>query len=317
MIEHPVLMAPMAGITELIWRNLCREQGAGLAIGAMLTSQMHLWNSAKSQERLVEPDETRPRVIQIVGHDPDLLAEAAQQLVSDGADIIDINMGCPAIKVCNRLAGSALLQDLPHLEKILHTVVQAVNVPVTLKTRTGITPDQRNGVTVAKIAEQAGIQLLTVHGRTRSEGFSGIAEFSTLAAIKKNVMIPVIANGDIRSPADAQRVLQESGADGLMIGRGALGNPWILRNIIDFLRTGQFSAPPSAERCMQVVRTHVLALYARHGSVMGLRHARKQVGWYLQQRPDLPLTRTEFMAARTPEAQTVLLEAAAGACEVL
>ncbi len=304
---HPLIMAPMAGITERTWRDLCRRKGAGLCINAMLTSQMHLWSSKKSSERMVDPEEPRPRMVQIVGHDPEDMARAAMSLEDQGADLIDINMGCPAAKVCNRLAGSALLNDLKQVERILHKVVQSVTIPVTLKTRTGWSPDQRHGVLVARIAEDSGIAMLTVHGRTRADRFRGEAEHETLATIKKNVMIPVIANGDIDSPVKAKLVLEQSGADGIMIGRGALGRPWLFQHINDYLTSGSLHQIPQGRFVLDEMLDLLAALHQRHGEWVGLRYARKHLGWYMDHHPELGGMRRSFMAAENYDEQYTAL----------
>ncbi|OMH30244.1 tRNA dihydrouridine synthase DusB [Motiliproteus sp. MSK22-1] len=271
----------MAGVTDQPFRQLCRKLGAGLAVSEMVTSDKRLWNSRKSQFRLNHEGEPSPRIVQIAGGDPEMLAEAAALNVERGAQIIDINMGCPAKKVCNKAAGSALLRDEALVERILNEVVSSVDVPVTLKIRTGWDQEQRNGLAIAHLAEQAGIQALAVHGRTRSCAYRGEAEYETIAQIKAAVKIPVIANGDIVSPQKAQAVLDYTGADAVMIGRAAQGRPWIFQEIEHYLDTGQSLPPPALEQVEQWLLEHLHALYDFYGSYLGVRIARKHVGWYL------------------------------------
>lgn len=275
------MLAPMAGVTDRPFRQMCRRMGAGLVVSEMLSSNPKVWNTTKSMQRMDHTGEEGIRSVQIAGADPVLMAQAAQFNVANGAQIIDINMGCPAKKVNKKLAGSALLQYPALVESIVQAVVGAVNVPVTLKIRTGWNTDNRNGVEIAHIAEQNGIQSLAVHGRTRACMYKGEAEYDTIKAIKEAVSIPVIANGDITSPEQAQYVLKHTGADGVMIGRGAQGNPWIFKQILHFLKTGEhLSLPPLSEQ-HQVLHEHVANVQAFYGEVMGVRIARKHVGWYL------------------------------------
>ncbi|MFZ5724598.1 MAG: tRNA dihydrouridine synthase DusB [Pseudomonadota bacterium] len=283
-IEQPVVLAPMAGVTDLPFRTLCRRLGAGLVVAEMLTANSALWNTPKSQRRRVHGDEPAPRSVQIAGAEPAMLAEAARLNVEAGAQIIDINMGCPAKKVCNKAAGSALLRDETLVRDILRAVVAAVNVPVTLKIRTGWAPDARNGVQIARIAEDCGIAALAVHGRTRACRFEGAAEYDTIAAIRQAVRMPVIANGDIETPQQAAAVLRHTGADAVMIGRAAQGNPWIFREIGHFLARGQTLPPPTPAELQATVHWHLDALQAHYGEFMGVRIARKHIGWYLDGR---------------------------------
>lgn len=280
-IDTPVVLAPMAGVTDLPFRKLCRQLGAGHSISEMISSNPALRDTRKSRQRTDHRDEPGPVCVQIAGHDPLAMAEAARWNVAAGAQIIDINMGCPARKVCRKAAGSALLADPVQVERILHTVVTAVDVPVTLKIRTGPTPDHRNGELIAQIAEAAGVQALTVHGRTRACRFNGDAEYNTIAAIKRAVRIPVIANGDIDSPQKALAVLAHTGADGVMIGRAAQGYPWVFREISHTLKTGQRLSPPTREEAFAVIQAHWQSLIDFYGDFMGLRIARKHIGWYL------------------------------------
>jgi tRNA-dihydrouridine synthase B len=280
-LANGLLVAPMAGLTDRPTRNLLRDMGAGLAVAEMLTSDTKLWHSRKSRLRLPHADDIAPISVQIAGNNPSQMATAAQANVTLGAQIIDINMGCPAKKVCKKAAGSALLEHPKLVAQILQAVVQAVDVPVTLKIRTGSSPQQRNGVAIAHLAEEAGIAALAVHGRTRACGFKGPVEFDTIAAIKQAVSIPVIANGDISTPEQALQVLKHTQADGLMIGRAIQGNPWIFQQIQHFLCTGQHIAPPSAEQIWLVVTQHLNGIHQLYGESMGPRIARKHVAAYL------------------------------------
>ena len=282
-LTSPVVLAPMAGVTDRPFRVLCRKLGAGLAASEMLTSDVRLYDTAKSRRRRDHEGEPEPRVVQIAGGDPAMMAEAARVNVDAGAQIIDINMGCPAKKVCNRAAGSALLKDEDLVARILESVVRAVNVPVTLKTRTGWSAGHRNGVRVAKIAENAGIRALAVHGRTRECMFRGAAEYETLREIKGNVRIPVFANGDIDTPALARDVLARTGADGVMLGRAAQGRPWIFREVNFFLGCGREAQQVALEEVRDILLAHLEALYSFYGEHTGVRVARKHLSWYLQQ----------------------------------
>ncbi len=272
----------MAGVTDQPFRQLCRQLGAGLVVSEMVTSDARLWNSRKSQTRLNHCGEAEPRSVQIAGGDPDMMAEAARLTAKRGAQIIDINMGCPAKKVCKKAAGSALLKDEPLVRDILSAVTEAVDVPVTLKIRTGWSPDQRNGITIARMAEDLGIAALAVHGRTRACGYQGEAEYDTIAAIVEAVDIPVFANGDIDDPIKARQVLDYTGASAVMIGRAAQGRPWIFRDINHYLDTGELLAEPPLEEVRDLLVTHLNELYRFYGDYMGLRIARKHVGWYLK-----------------------------------
>ncbi|MEH6624995.1 MAG: tRNA dihydrouridine synthase DusB [Motiliproteus sp.] len=286
-IDSRVILAPMAGVTDQPFRQLCRRLGAGLAVSEMVTADKRLWNSRKSQFRLNHDGEPSPIIVQIAGGDPEMLAEAAILNVERGAQIVDINMGCPAKKVCNKAAGSALLRDETLVETILNKVVSSVDVPVTLKIRTGWDGDNRNGLTIARIAEQAGIQALAVHGRTRACGYRGNAEYETIKQIKSAVAIPVFANGDIDSPQKAKQVLEATGADAVMIGRAAQGNPWIFRQIEHYLNTGMQLPQPSSKEVEQLLVEHLNALYGFYGDYLGVRIARKHVGWYLGVKPKM------------------------------
>ncbi|HAO24997.1 MULTISPECIES: tRNA dihydrouridine synthase DusB [unclassified Methylophaga] len=279
-LPNNLFLAPMAGVTDRPFRQLCRKLGAGMAVSEMITANKALWASKKSLLRANHEGEPEPRSVQIAGADPQMMAEAARHNVAEGAHIIDINMGCPAKKVCNVMAGSALLQHEKLVGDILEAVVQAVDVPVTLKIRTGWDRDNRNGIRIARIAEDAGIQALAVHGRTRADAYKGDAEYDTIAEIKSRIGIPVIANGDIETPQKALMVLQKTGADGLMIGRAAQGNPWIFQQILHFLQTGDNLPEPSVTEVQQILISHLNTLYDFYGEYSGVRMARKHIAWY-------------------------------------
>jgi tRNA-dihydrouridine synthase B len=282
-LDNPLILAPMAGITDRPFRMLCREMGAAMAVSEMVTSNRQLWHSRKTQLRLDHRGETTPRSVQIAGTDPAQMAEAAQFNVNNGAQIIDINMGCPAKKVCSVMAGSALLKDELLVATILTSVVNAIDVPVTLKIRTGWDPKNRNATQIARIAEDSGIQALAVHGRTRACAFKGEAEYETISTVKSLVNIPVIANGDIDSPVKAAHILDSTGADAIMIGRAAQGRPWIFREILHYLQQGENAAAPGTEEVNNILLKHLKNLYDFYGEVMGVRIARKHIGWYCKQ----------------------------------
>ena len=285
-LVNNVVVAPMAGVTDRPFRQLCRAMGAGLAVSEMVTSNSLLYGSAKTRRRADHAGEPVPVSVQIAGANPGLMAEAARYNVDAGAQIIDINMGCPAKKVCNVMAGSALLQDEALVRRILAAVVGAVEVPVTLKIRTGWDKSHRNALAIARVAETVGIQALAIHGRTRACMFGGQAEYETITAVNAAVRIPVIANGDVDRPAKAQAVLDATQADGLMIGRAALGNPWIFREIVHHLATGETLPPPSVAEIRAVLLGHLDALYAFYGERTGVSIARKHIGWYTKGLPD-------------------------------
>ena len=285
-IDPPLVLAPMAGVTDKPFRLLCRRLGAGYAVSEMTTSDPRLWATRKSRHRLDHAGEPEPVGVQIAGADPAALAHAARYNVEHGAEIIDINMGCPAKKVCSAWAGSALLRDEALVAAILAAVVSAVSVPVTLKMRTGWSRDHKNGVSVARIAEEAGIRALAVHGRTRDMQYAGEAEYETIAAIKQAVSIPVLANGDVVSPEKADEVLRRTGADGLMIGRAAQGRPWIFREIAHYLATGAHLPSPSPSDVARLLLEHVERLHEFYGEPAGVRIARKHIGWYAKGHPE-------------------------------
>jgi len=279
-LANRVFVAPMAGVTDRPYRQLCRKLGAGYAVSEMAASNPLLWASEKTTRRLNHDGETAPVAVQLAGAKPAMLAEAARYNVDRGAQIIDINMGCPAKKVCNVACGSALLKDEALVAHILDTVVRAVDVPVTLKFRTGWDPRHRNALRIAKLAESAGIRMLTLHGRTRACGFSGEAEYETIAAVKASVSIPVVANGDIDSPERARQVLEATRADAIMIGRAAQGRPWIFREIDHYLRTGARLPPPRVEEIRPLLLAHLDDHYEFYGEERGLHTARKHIIWY-------------------------------------
>ncbi|OMG74143.1 tRNA dihydrouridine synthase DusB [Burkholderia ubonensis] len=284
-LRNNLFVAPMAGVTDRPFRQLCKRLGAGYAVSEMVASNAQLWKSAKTMRRANHEGEVEPIAVQIAGADPAMMAEAARYNVDNGAQIIDINMGCPAKKVCNVAAGSALLQNEPLVKQIVEAVVGAVGtgpdaVPVTLKIRTGWDREHKNAITVARLAEAAGISMLTVHGRTRADLYRGEAEYETIAAVKAAVGIPVVANGDITSPQKAKAVLDATGADALMIGRAAQGRPWLFREINHFLQTGELLPPPLIDEIQQVMNEHLEDHYAFYGEFTGVRTARKHIGWY-------------------------------------
>ncbi|WP_421844799.1 tRNA dihydrouridine synthase DusB [Marinobacter algicola] len=302
-LPNPLIVAPMAGVTDRPFRLLCRRMGAGLAVSEMVIADSKLWHTRKSKTRMNHEGEPEPRSVQIAGGDPEMLANAARLNAEFGAQIIDINMGCPAKKVCNKAAGSALMKDEALVRDILKAVVTAVDIPVTLKMRTGWDREHRNAPLIARMAEDAGIQALAIHGRTRADAYKGEAEYDTIADVKSRVSIPVFANGDINSPEQAQHVLKFTGADGLLIGRGAQGRPWIFREILHFLETGKHLAEPPVDEVEQVLSEHLDALHRFYGETMGVRIARKHVGWYLQSHDEDKQFRKRFNAIDDAMAQ--------------
>ncbi len=279
-LKNNLVVAPMAGVTDRPFRQLCKKMGAGLAVSEMVTSNSLLYGSEKTRRRANHEGEVDPISVQIAGADPQMMAEAAKHNVDNGAQIIDINMGCPAKKICNVMAGSALLKDEPLVAKILKAVVNAVDVPVTLKIRTGWDKDNRNAVQIAKMAEDIGIQALAMHGRTRACLYKGDAEYDTIAAVKQAIQIPLIANGDITTPEKAKYVLDYTGADAVMIGRAAQGRPWIFREIEHYLTTGTHMLPPTVDEIHTVMLEHLHDLYQFYGELTGMRVARKHISWY-------------------------------------
>ena len=303
-----VILAPMAGVTDNPFRQLCRSFGAGLAVSEMVSANPKLRNTTKSQRRVDHRGEQAPRSVQIAGSEPDWMGAAAAYNASIGAQIIDINMGCPAKKVCKRAAGSALLKDERLVEQILKAAVAAVDIPVTLKIRTGWSKNLRNGVTIAKIAEDSGIQALAVHGRTRECGYHGEAEYDTIAAIKQSIDIPVFANGDITSPEKAKYVLDYTKADAVMIGRAALGHPWVCKEIDHYLDTGNILPKIGFEQFEEVVVSHLNSLYQFYGEYMGVRFARKHVNWYFKDQPNELQFRKKFNQLESSDYQLASIQ---------
>lgn len=307
-LENNLILAPMAGVTDRPFRKLCKQLGAGMAVSEMVSSNSFLRGSEKTLRRANHEGESFPRSVQIAGADPKMMGEAARINEDMGAEIIDINMGCPAKKVCNTLAGSALLRHEQLVAEILESVVKSVSIPVTLKIRTGWDKDNRNGVTIAKIAENAGIQALSVHGRTRSCFFKGEAEYQTIAAIKASISIPVIANGDIETPEKAKQVLEETKADGIMIGRAAQGRPWLFREIAHYLATGEKLPEPGNEEIKNILLEHIENLYEFYGEPLGVRIARKHVSWYSKGQSQAARFRDNFNRLETTDEQRDAIE---------
>jgi len=308
-LRNRLFVAPMAGITDRPFRRLARRFGAGLAVSEMVSSRPELRGSRKTRLRLDHEGEPGPVSVQIAGADPAMLADAARYNVDLGAEIIDINMGCPAKKVCSVQAGSALIEDEALVGRILAAVVAAVEVPVTLKIRTGPHPGRRNALRIARIAEAAGIRMLAIHGRTRACAFGGHADYHSIAEVKSRVRIPVVANGDIRTPEDARRVLDVTAADGIMVGRAAQGRPWLFRDIAHYLETGERLAPPPAREIGAVLAEHLEGLYTLYGSEQGARVARKHIGWTVRELPGGELLRSSVNGIDVAEAQRAAVNA--------
>ena len=307
-LPSTVVLAPMAGVTDRPFRILCRKLGAGLAASEMLTSDTRLWSTPKSRLRMSHEGEPEPRVVQLAGSDSQALAEAARMNVDLGAQIIDLNMGCPAKKVCGKLCGSALLQNESLVAEILAAVVSAVSVPVTLKIRTGWDRNNRNGVRIAQLAQDNGIRALAVHGRTRADFYEGAAEYETIRNIKSAVRIPIFANGDIKTPQKAREVLDFTGADGVMLGRASHGAPWIFRSVNTYLHSGITAPALSRAEVRDIILGHLSSLYAFYGEDLGVRIARKHLGWYYEQLLTDPAdTRRTLMAAESTSVQCALV----------
>jgi len=305
-LANPVFVAPMAGVTDRPFRMLCKQLGAGYAVSEMVTSQRDLWKSLKTSRRVDHTGESGPIAVQIAGTDAATMADAARYNIERGAHIIDINMGCPAKKVCNKWAGSALMQDETLAVSIAHAVVEAAKpygVPVTLKMRTGWCQQHKNAVALARQFEAVGVQMLTVHGRTREQGYKGHAEYDTIAAVKAAVHIPLVANGDIDTPAKAQEVLRYTGADAVMIGRAAQGRPWIFREITHYLATGTYLAQPLVVEVRRLLLDHLQDHYALYGEDGGVRSARKHIGWYVQHLPGAQSFRQQMYALDNAQEQ--------------
>ncbi|HRN81642.1 MULTISPECIES: tRNA dihydrouridine synthase DusB [Nitrosomonas] len=279
-LKNKLIVAPMAGVTDRPFRQLCKRMGAAMAVSEMVSSNSLLYGSEKTRRRACHDGEVKPVSVQIAGADPVMMAQAARHNADQGAEIIDINMGCPAKKICNVMAGSALLKDESLVSRILDAVVQAVDIPVTLKIRTGWDTQHKNAITVARIAESAGIQALAIHGRTRACAYRGQAEYDTIAAVKTSIRIPIIANGDITTPEKAREVLEYTGADAVMIGRAAQGRPWVFREIDHYLTTGSFLPSPEVAEIQRVLTDHLHELYHFYGEYSGVRIARKHISWY-------------------------------------
>jgi len=305
-LANSLFVAPMAGVTDRPFRQLCKRLGAGYAVSEMVTSRKDLWNSLKTSRRANHDGEVTPIAVQIAGTDAAMMAEAAAYNIDRGAQIIDINMGCPAKKVCNKWAGSALMQDEPLALAIVEAVVAACaphTVPVTLKMRTGWCATERNAVALARAAENAGVAMVTVHGRTREQGYKGAAEYDTVAAVKASLRIPVVANGDIDSPEKAREVLRVTGADAIMVGRAAQGRPWIFREIAHFLATGEYLNAPEVTQAKRWLLEHLDDHYGLYGEFAGVRTARKHIGWAVRALPGGELFRAEMNLLETCDAQ--------------
>lgn len=305
-LESKSILAPMAGVTDKPFRLLCKELGAGYAVSEMTTSDPRLWGTRKSLRRMDHEGEPGPVGVQIAGADPAVLADAARYNVAQGAEIIDLNMGCPAKKVCNAWCGSALMQDEPLVARILEAVVRAVDVPVTLKIRTGWNAQNKNGVRIASIAEEAGIAMIAVHGRTRDMMYNGVAEYEMIAEIKSRAGIPVVVNGDVDSPVKAKEVLKRTNADAVMVGRAAQGRPWIFREINHYLETGALMPEPSFQEISQILSNHLIRLYEFYGEESGVRIARKHLGWYSKGRGHDPAFRATINRAQSAAEQLSL-----------
>ena len=307
-ISPNLILAPMAGVTDKPFRMLCKKMGAGLCVSEMTIAEPRLWHTNKSLHRMDHIGEPAPISVQIAGTDPNQLAGAARFNVEHGAQIIDINMGCPAKKVCNVLAGSALMRDEKLVAEILRAVVRSVDVPVTLKIRTGWSPDERNALAIARIAEDCGIQSLAVHGRTRQDFYTGLAEYDTIAAVKQAVRIPVVANGDVSDPVKAKFVLEYTQADALMIGRAAQGRPWIFRHIRHYLETGELLPEPSVSFIAETLLGHLKQLHEFYGELQGVRIARKHLGWYSAAQENAAEFRARVNKAETAREQVAITE---------
>ena len=305
-LPNALFVAPMAGVTDRPFRQLCRQFGAGYAVSEMVTSRKDLWHTLKTSRRANHDGEPGPIAVQIAGTEPGMMAEAARYNIDRGAQIIDINMGCPAKKVCNKWAGSALMQDEALALQIVQAVVEACapqGVPVTLKMRTGWCQSHKNALAIARAAEQAGVQMVTVHGRTREQGYKGEAEYETIAAVKAALRIPVVANGDITSPEKALQVLQHTRADAVMVGRAAQGRPWVFGDIAHFLATGTRRAQPLTQQAKQWLVEHLEDHYSLYGEFAGVRTARKHIGWYVRDLPDAELFRQQMNTLESADQQ--------------
>ena len=301
--EHNLVLAPMAGITDAVFRDICRQHGACYTLAEMVASKKQLWDSKKSSTRHVNLNDPEPRAIQLIGTHPDELAEAAAWQTSQGAQIIDLNMGCPAKKVCTVSAGSALMAEPDKVKTIFRRVVEAVDIPVTVKIRTGTDAENKNALEIAQIAEENGLQGITIHGRTRADKFNGQAEYQTIKEVKQQLSIPVIANGDICTPELAEFVLKYTGADGIMIGRITQGNPWIFREINHYLSTGEKRSSPTLDEYRDTMFQHLFGLHQLYGDTLGVRIARKHIGWYAKNLPNGETLRKRFNRIEIPSQQ--------------
>lgn len=306
--EHNIVLAPMAGVTDAVYRKICRQFGASYTLSEMVASQKHLWDSKKSSTRHVDQNDPEPRAVQLLGTNAEELAEAAAWQQQNGAQIIDLNLGCPAKKVCSIAAGSALMGTPEKVAEIFDAVTEAVNIPVTVKMRTGTDTENKNALQIAQIAQDKGLQAITIHGRTRDDKFNGQAEYQTIRMVKQNVGIPVIANGDINTPEQAKFVLEYTLADGIMIGRATQGNPWLFNEINHYLKTGQTLAPPTMEIVLQTMLEHTAGLHQLYGEMLGVRIARKHVGWYCQRLPNGKTLRRTFNQLTEPNEQLQLIK---------
>jgi len=306
-LRNNIGLAPMAGITDLPFRRLCMRLGAGFAVGEMITSDISLWHTSKTRRRMDHTGEPEPRIVQIAGGDPEDMAQAAALNVVRGAQIIDVNMGCPAKKVCRKAAGSSLLRDPGLVRAILEATVAAVTVPVTLKIRTGWDETSCNAVAIAGLAASIGVAAIAIHGRTRAQRFTGEAEYDTVRAVKRAIDIPVLANGDVRTPSDAVRILDYTGADGLLIGRAAQGRPWVFREIMGFIEHGAPPAPLDPQELSDIMLAHLDELYQFYGDPTGVRIARKHIGWYCEGRPDAASFRDTVMRVESAVEQRAIV----------
>ena len=306
--EHNLVLAPMAGVTDAVYRKICRQYGASYTLSEMVASQKHLWDSKKSSTRHVDLNDPEPRAVQLLGTNAQELAQAALWQQQNGAQIIDLNLGCPAKKVCSVAAGSALMGTPETVAEIFDAVIAAVDIPVTVKMRTGTDLENKNALQIAQLAEQKGLQAVTIHGRTRDDKFNGQAEYETIRTVKQNVAIPVIANGDINTPEQAQFVLEYTLADGIMIGRATQGYPWLFNEINHYLDTGSHLAAPTMETFFQTMMEHTSGLHQLYGEMLGVRIARKHIGWYSQHLPQGKILRREFNQLTDPNKQLLLIK---------
>jgi len=306
--DHNIVLAPMAGITDAVYRRICRQYGAGYTLSEMVASQKQLWESKKSSTRGADLNDPEPRAVQLLGTNPQELADAALWQQQNGAQIIDLNLGCPAKKVCSVAAGSALMETPDRVADIFDAVIQAVDIPVTVKMRTGTDLENRNALQIAQLAEDKGLKAITIHGRTREDKFNGQAEYETIRTVKQHIGIPVIANGDINSPEQAKFVLEYTSADGIMIGRATQGYPWIFQEINHYLKTGKHLPAPSMQTFYQTMMEHTQGLHQLYGDMLGVRIARKHIGWYSQHLPAGNNLRRSFNQLTDPKEQLKLIE---------